>query len=664
MTSLAFLIVLTLALVGSGWTVLSCADAEGRIYGGVRWLAAFAVGSLLLYFAVFFSGLFIFSDASAAAILFSLLLIAIPSFRQMLGELRRCLIPAGRALLDWRVLCLWGVIAVSMVAMFVQALAPPNDYDSLNYHLAIPRNDIEQGIVSPHWYKGVFSFFPALAEHQVRIALALAGTGAAQGTTWLFGVFLILGLALLLRRAGSSPTVVALAVLMLISVRAIVWEMATCYVEIQLAVFVLLAYIAYDEWRRGHGHPWGALFAIAIAGGVLVKYHGLVVPFCFLPMIAWDFYKGRLRIRWLLAVAGLSALLLLPHMIRNTVYTGNPLFPIMNGLFNPGAPTFFSVDDDLYGRTRTALNYVRALWDISIVPTLYFDGAMLGAPYLLAFAPFAFWGKREKLAPMAIVMLAYLAFWHWGMTRQVRFLIPVLPFFAALAAVGASVIWQSRERWLKLVVMSVAAILAMNQLLFVGIYALIRVPPAVGLVSADDYHAKTPTMNGAYFGACRFIETRLSEGETFLSLLEPHSYYCPQSAAIVAPAFPEEARYWLTGAELPELTADELANELEKRRVAFVALETSREFRSGPASAPTVVDSDYSTNRMSRMGALIQPAVQSLQPLYRDGNSAVYDGIQVARNLRMRSLVPTTTTVGSKNDTSFNAIGDAGKLRP
>jgi hypothetical protein len=637
--SVGLLVVLILALVGAGWTLLGRVDIAGRVRGGERWLAAYSIGALLVYFLVFFSGFFVFSKASAIAVVLVAVAFAAPSIPAVARDLQRSCSAGAAALRDPWLLVIWAAIVVSMLAMLVQAFAPPNDYDSLNYHLAIPRNDLEQGVIAPHWYKGVFSFFPALGEHQVRIALAIAGEGAAQATTWMFGVFLVLGTVLLLRRAGSGPGIVALAVLMLISVRAVVWEMATCYVEIQLAVFILFAYLAYDKWRNGGGDIWGGLFGVALAGGVLVKYHGLVVPFCFLPLIITDLIKGRIKISALIGVAGLCLLLLLPHLIRNFAYTGNPAFPIINGLFNPDSRTFFSVDDDPFGRSRTVLNYARILWDISILPTHLFDGAMIGAPYLLIFAPFACFGPRERILPMAVVFFSYLAFWHWGMTRQVRFLIPVFPFLAAFSAIGAARLWRAMTRRTRPILAIAGSLLLINQLLFVGIYALLRIPPAVGLVSAEDYHARTPTMNGAYYGACRYIESRLVKGDSYISMLEPHSYYCPQSSAIIAPAFPEEARrYWLTGAPLKELSGTELAAEMERRHVKFVVIETSREFRFGPSSAPTVVESDYASNPMKRMGKHLQPALKTLKPVFEDHNSSVYDAKEIVQMLRKISL--------------------------
>ena len=176
-----------------------------------------------------------------------------------------------------------------------------------------------------------------------------------------------------------------------------------------------------------------------------------------------------------------------------------------------------------------------------------------------------------------------------------------------------------------------AAVLALNQALFVGIYALLRLPPALGLVSGLSYHTNTPTMTGAFYGPCLYMRERLGPDQKILSLLVPHSYYCPQAQAIVAPAFPEEADYWLTDRKLAPLSRLDLAEGMERHKVAFVVLERSREYKSGPASAPSLVEADYSKDRM---GALLQEVTRSMEPLYQQQTAAVYDGPAIIAALR------------------------------
>lgn len=615
--------VIVFALVGAGWRILGLFDPRGEVVGGLKWIYSFAIGALLLYFLIFFSGLFIYSRSSSFVIVGLLILMSWGRSKQIVADLGFHFHSISRHGFGANhVIIILLMVLVS--ALFVQSFAPPNDYDSINYHLALPKYDLELGYISPNWYKGAFSFFPSLAENHVRVGLAIGGAPLAQLFTWVFGLFLMVGIYQLVLEIGGTRMVAAAAVLMFVLIRSVTWEFATCYVELHIAFYGVLAYLSFEKLRAQGGRCWAILFGLSLAGGILVKYHGYVLLLCFVPLLFAEVISGKIK-KSSVVLAGVIVLALtLPHYVRNLFYTGNPVFPLLNSHFNPGHPNIFSIDEDLYGRTRTLLNYLRILWDISVLPTHLFDGAMIGAPFLLAFAPLAFIRPSRKCWTLLSIVLVYLAFWHWGMTRQVRFLIPIFPFLAALSATGFFNLWAIVRGHERILVGALSLVLLVNQLVFFGIYAIIRIPPALGFVSPDRYHAETPTMTGSYYGACRFVEDSLKPGERYLSFLDPHSFYCPQSSAIVAPAFPEESKWLLTGRVLPKLSPETLKSELIQRNVAYVILETVREFRSGPKSASKLVMRDYSTGQMSRMGEIIQPILMELQPIYHDHNTAVY----------------------------------------
>lgn len=633
MMSFIFIILLLAILVGAGWTLVDRIDRAGLVTLPERWLASFCLGCLVMYCAIFAVGLIRLDRISMIGVLTGGALLAHPAWHRAMRVAVPILAQWRKAAQDNRAATLiWALVAISLLSLLIQGMAPPNDYDSLNYHISIPQRDLEQGFIGPDWYAWTFSFFPALSEHLYRLALAVGGEPAAQPVTGLFGIFLALSTATLVRRLGFGAVTAALAALMVVSVRATVWELATCEVEVQLAVFTALAMLCYMGWRERGEWPWMILFGAALAAGILVKYHGFVVAACFVPLILWDLIRRRLPIGPVIAAAVVAITLLLPHMLRNVYYTANPIFPMLHNVLVKDGPVFFPPGVDGFGRERTLLNFLRVYWDVSILPTYYFDGAMLGAPYILAFAPFAVLMKRRAMViPMVLMALLFTAAWYWTITKQVRFLITITPFLCALAAMGATLLWQGAARWAKPVVVVVAMILALNQALFVGIYALLRLPPALGIVSALSYHSKTPTMTGAYYGPCMFMRERLASDQWIISLLVPHSYYCPQARSIVSPALPEEADFWLTDRTLAPLTGPELASHMERYNVAFVVMETSREYKDGSNSAQRLVQTDYSKDRM---GMHLVPATRDLTPLYMDSSTVVHDGKAIIAALR------------------------------
>lgn len=628
MITALFVVAMCAILTGAGWTVTTLAGRVRPLPRPELLMAAFCNGAIVLYLLVFVIGSWRLDRGSMVAVMAIATVLAVPAWVRVRP---RTLLAQTVGFLHAQPLAafFWMLSVVSVVALLVQGGAPPNDYDSLSYHLSLPRFDVESGRISVSWMHQGFTFFPQLSEHLFRLALVLAGESAAQPMTGLFGLPLAGGAAILVRRLGGGHVFAALAALMTVSVRATVWELATCGVEVQLTVYTTMAMLAYLHWRNHNGVGPALVFGAALAGATLVKYLGLGVAACFFPLVMADSVRRRHHPGPMVAAAGLALVLGIPHFLRNVAFTGNPLFPLAHSLFDLTAPEFFSRDTTTYGRSRELFDYLRVYWDISVLPTHYFDGMMLGAPYLLALVPLVLLcGRAVSLMalPLVFVTLGYTALWHWGMTPQVRFLLPVTPFLAALGALGLQGFWAISQAWVRVMMLAMLALLAANQAMFVGIYALLRLPPALGMVSAKAYHEKTPTMGGAFFSACRFVEANLPADRMVLSLLAPHSYYCPQARAILTPTFPDETRFWLTGKSLPALTAMELAERMRVHGVALVVIGVRRESRSGPGSLAVTEETDYSGDRIGRVLAGVLPR---LTPLHADSTARVYDGIEV-----------------------------------
>lgn len=635
MTTL-FLSLFALVTIGAGTSLLAGLGAARHFATDARLAVAFGLGCLLLYVAVATVGPFRLDVASVGAIAAAMAAMAVPAWIGWFRHLCRLDLRASvRNGLAWcranpAVAGLMAVISLSLLSLVVQGMAPPNDYDSLMYHIAIPRRDVEQGYIGPNWEQSLFSFFPALAEHMYRVALVLSGEAAAQSITALFGIALALGTHALARQLGLGPVTSALAVLMAISVRATVWELATCEVEAVLGCYVVLLLLAYLRWREEKSLGLMLLLGLLAAAGVATKYHGLTVALGLAPLVLWESVRRPRLLAQVLAGAAVALGVLAPHLIRDFIYTGNPIFPVMNHLFDPDGPDFYRYFGSEFGRPRGVLNLLRVYWDASVLPTYYFDGAMLGTPYLLAFAPMAVLARLRSTLPLVLVIVVYTLVWYTTMSQQVRFLLPITPLFAVFAAAGAGWLWDN-SRWMaRIAVVIGAGALALAQAGFVGIYSALRLPPALGLVDRASYLAGTPTMDGNFYLSCHWIEQRLGADERILSLLIPHSYYCPQSRAIISPALPGEEAYWLRGEELPPLDARQLAQALREHAVRYVIVERSRELRSGPASAPRIVIRDLSTDRIGR---LLSPVLAQLDPKYVDSQSAVYDAAELAEAL-------------------------------
>lgn len=633
MVALCFALFVFLISIGSGWTIVAAIDRERKLDPFERLPTAFAAGMVTLYLLCQVVGPFRLDKLSVSIMLALVAALATPSAWRALRHFPRHGLERAVAIIRHHRLAslLWLVVILSALSLVVQGMAPPNDYDSLFYHLALPKADTEQGFIGANWGFGSFSFFPALSEHLYRVALVMVGETAAQPLTGLFGPMLAVATAAAARRLKAAPWVAALAALMTLWVRATVWELATCEVEAQMAFFAATSLLLFHVWKTERTPATLALLLSSLVAGVLVKYHGLVLGAAFFALVVVTMFRSGTGWAALIRLAPLSALLALPHAARNLWYTGNPIYPILNSVFNPGAPDPFAGFAEVWGRGRSLTDLLLVPWDISVLPTYHHDGAMLGAPYLLAFAPLVLLRWQRSFGACAVVILAYGLAWFYGMSQQVRFLVPITPYLSILAAMGVAAAWDRAPVMARAGLAVCGAVLLLNQSLFVGVYALLRLPPALGLQGPAQYLAATPTMGGTFYQTCRYVDAGLKPGETVLSLIEPHSYYCPQTRAIRSPALPGEEDYWFHGRPLPEISPARLADVMEAHKVRFVIVETLREFRRGEASAPEIVQRDLAALRLGRP---LKQALLTLEPEFSDGNSAVYDARRVLPELR------------------------------
>ncbi|HTH15868.1 MAG TPA: hypothetical protein VL974_04385 [Magnetospirillum sp.] len=628
-----FLLLFTLVTTGAGTSVLAGFGLARHFTHGGRFALAFGLGCLLVYVGVATVGPFRLDVTSVGAIAAAAAALALPTWAAWLNRLRSLnALATLAAAIAW---CranpwaagLWAAVGLSLTSLLIQGMAPPNDYDSLMYHIALPRRDVEQGFIGPDWELSVFSFFPALAEHMYRVALVLSGERAAQCITGLFGVALAVGTSALARRLGLGATAAALAALMTVSVRATVWELATCEVEAVLACYVVALLLIYLHWREQGGFAPMIVFGLLAGASVATKYHGLVVVMGLAPVLLWEAFRRPRALAELAAGAMVALAVLAPHLVRDYVFTGNPVFPLLNHMLFPDGPAFYRDMGQYMGRERSLLNLLRVYWDASVLPTYYFDGAMLGAPYLLAFAPMAVFARPRPTLPLLGLIAIYTVVWYLTMSQQVRFLLPITPLFAIFAAAGAAWLWGNARGAARVATAIGSLGLALPQAAFVGIYSALRLPAALGVVDRTTYLTGTPTMYDNFYLSCRWVEERLRPGERVLSMIMPHSYYCPQAQVVVPPALPGEEDHWLRGRTLPPLDARQLAQALRTHAIRYVMVETSRELRSGPAESARTITRDLSGDRI---GALLLPILDKVKPEFTDSQSAVYDGDKLA----------------------------------
>jgi hypothetical protein len=389
------------------------------------------------------------------------------------------------------------------------------------------------------------------------------------------------------------------------------------------------AILVYTVLRRQPALGLRVMFGIMVGAMILTKFHGLGLALAFGPIILWDIWRRR-RIVFADVVSPAVALLLFaPHALRSYLMTHNPIFPIFNQLFNPDRPDLFGEAYQAYGIGKSWSSLFLTPWFMSLEPMKYFDGMIFGLPIFLALAPLVLLEGRaaKRWLWFLPLMLVYYVLWYKAFGQQVRFLLPLMPLLAGLSAAGAAALWHESKTFFigRVAFVALAVILAAGQSMFVGIYSLLRLPVALGFMSPLEYHRNTPTLNGAHFESCSFIQDNLKPGEQYYSATTKLSYYCPQTAATTV-YFEDEARWWLDKKNPPSMAFDEFLRRFKNSNFRFVFLPKAWISRRNQNAEEHEISIDPN---VIRFGSYLYAAVSTLEPLATDSLTAVYDGSAV-----------------------------------
>ena len=523
-------------LFGASFTAATCLAIGARILGAASDIGArFVVGAAVLSMAVFglccaglaYPAVFLAAGAAAVASWFR------PSSR----------LPAWR---KWPRLyyLIAAIAAFYFVAYFFNAMAPESSYDGTTYHLSLVARYLrEHGFRPITW--NLYASLSQGAEMLFLFAFAFGRHSAAAMVHFAFLLALTCQIYAYGRRAGFPLAGGAGALLVFASPMTGV-DGTSAYVDVALAAVVFTMFHLLRVWEDQPSTR--LLIAIGILAGFAygVKYTGwTAVPFA----MAWVGWKTR-RLRPVVLVAGWAAAIVLPWMVKNAVWAGNPLAPFFNHWFpNPYVTSAFESQYSSYYHRYD----LSSLWQLPLQLTTYGHlGGLLGPVFLLAPAALLALKRREGRE----LLLAALVFGATYFSNiGTRFLLPVLPFvalamslalagaprvLAALVVIHAVISWPTRVAWY----------------CAPDAWHLARVPwrQALRIKPADEYLES----NMFFYGAVRMIERNTPpEATVFTYRPIPESYTSRRvlvnyeselnqiaGAMIQTASFPQDAPAW------------------------------------------------------------------------------------------------------------------------
>jgi hypothetical protein len=425
-------------------------------------------------------------------------------------------------------LCL---LAAAAALLLVGCLAPLTANDALVYHVNLPKiyTQASQVVRLPH---NVYANMPHNGEILYTLFYGVAGEAGAK----LAYLLLTLGAgaavyALARRFTGRRPALVAAAAFL---VQPLILDpRVVANIDTPMAMmFMAAVLIALDADPARGLRPFIGLGLVA--GFMLGMKYTAIVPglALLLPLVAGPHKPSA---RGIALAAGLAVAVLAPWLAKNQVFMGNPVYPVLEGLFD--GRYWDTVQAERLAAWQRGMGMGRGFQDYILLPFRLtflgkpamdysrFDGML--NPAILGLFPLVFIRRRRTTMLLAAMALAAAVFWALT-SQQMRFLIPALALMAALGGIGLGDLGRRlkgghRPASFLLAMILVASLAIPDQQGRPFITNILgdKLAPALGLESREA-HLERSVQSYAVF---REINRRLPPEEKLFMIWENRGYY-------------------------------------------------------------------------------------------------------------------------------------------
>jgi hypothetical protein len=368
-----------------------------------------------------------------------------------------------------------GLMGLLILSILILASVPPISKDALVHHLAVPKLYLRHGGMYEIPFMP-FSYYPMNLDLLYLIPLSLGNDIVPKYIHFVFAALTAYLIFSYLKRR-TSKNYALLGVLFFLSTPIILKLSITVYVDLGLIFFSTASLLLLLKWIEVGFRPKllvvSALFCGLAAG---TKYNGLITVYLltlFVPFVCSRYSLGTKpgffgAIGYGMLFVSVALLVFAPWMIRNYLWTNNPIFPLYNHLFN--AQNSISTNTGgLFG--YRSLIYHETWWEMALLPIRvffegqdgnpqYFDGKL--NPFLILL-PFCAFFRMKKDDPLIRnekkILLAFACLFFstafFTNSMRIRYVSPIIPPLVLLSVFGVkkmvSVVSELREQRLRYV---------------------------------------------------------------------------------------------------------------------------------------------------------------------------------------------------------------------
>lgn len=353
-------------------------------------------------------------------------------------------------------LLLGTLLLIALIAVVLLSLVPPISRDALTHHLAIPKLYLQHG--------GIFeipdldfSYYPMNLDLLYMIPLYFSNDIIPKFIHFLFA---LLTSALIYRYLTDKLDKLygLTGALFFLTIPIILKLSITVYVDLGLLFFTTASLLLLFQWLEKN-YQYRYLITAGICCGLAVgtKYNGLIsllllsacAPILYIRSCRQQGKKNIKALQYGSIFCMTAIAVASPWLIRNALWTGNPLYPLYDNLFHPALHQAGSVGIDIF-TTRRLLFHESPL-QILLLPLRiffhgqdnnpqYFDGRL--NPFLLFLPIFAFIQTKksvlvrleQKIMLAFCVLCLLFALFQTGI--RIRYIAPIIPFLVILSMFG------------------------------------------------------------------------------------------------------------------------------------------------------------------------------------------------------------------------------------
>lgn len=471
----------------------------------------------------------------------------LPEIRRLWAALRQR--PEAPPLDRWSRFLL-AFVLLSLLLVFLLALAPPTEWDALTYHLVGPARYLEAHRLT-HEFDNYYLFFPAFSEMLFTTALVLKGDVVAHLVHFGYLVLILGALVAFADRYWNRRTGL-LAAALFAAIPTALQIAAWAYVDLVLTFYGFAAFYALFQWlqeqppersgmpNRASATGWLVLAGVFSGAAASIKYTGWSCLLSLGALLFWAGLRRRISARQMMIgisiVTGLSLVLASPWYIKNLLVTGNPIYPLIWG--GKGWNEISTRWLLTLGEKKTILDLLLIPWTLIVLGkqgTVAYDATF--SPLHLGLFPLWLFVRRRARGVGELLLIAAVGYLAWIASAGIaygKFVLQgrmVLPVFAPLSLLCA-LAWESLRHWdresfslyafLKLVIVLTLTVHLLGQgLMFVERNPL---PYLVGYQSRSDYLDRGTT-HGWHKAMAYLAENRLAD-DRVLFFWEPRGYGC------------------------------------------------------------------------------------------------------------------------------------------